>query len=162
MGLSGVMAFALISFLALSSVVVMILDLTGSISAIYKAEDIKQQITINQEDSKITILSVSISSNILYVTLANNGSLSLWDFQQFGIVVKYYANVSGIEALSVSNYNYSASPVAYQWTSENNIINPSSSDRIEIVLPYSPYQGTEATIVISTNYGSSAVWRGTL
>ncbi|EWG06564.1 MAG: flagellar protein FlaF [Candidatus Aramenus sulfurataquae] len=162
MGLSGVMAFALISFIALSSAVVMILDLTGSIITIYKAEDIKHQVMIDQEDSKITILLVSVSSNILDVTLVNSGSLPLWDFQQFGVVVKYYANVNGNETLSVSNYNYSASPTAYQWTSENNIINPGSLDNIEIVLPYPPYKGTKATIVISTNYGSLAVWRGTL
>jgi len=162
MGLSSATAFGLIAFIALSSIIIIVLDLTGTISTIYGAEYVKQKLAINQENSKMTILSVSISSNILYVTLADNGSVSLWDFQQFGVVVKYYANVSGIEALSVSNYNYSSSPVAYQWTSQNSIINPSSSDKIEIVLPYSPYQGTQATIVISNNYGSSAVWRGTL
>lgn len=83
------------------------------------------------------------------------------EFCHFAVIVKYYANVSESEELTISSYNYSRTPTTYQWTSSG-ILNPDSVVKFTVVLPYPPYADTNAVIIISTNYGTVAVWRGIL
>lgn len=161
MGLSTIMAFSLISVVMITLISVVLLNLGFSSNLIYNAENLRQNFSISQLNSKITILSVTANNNLLYVSLANNGSITLWNFCHFAVIVKYYANVSGTEKLIVSLYNYSKTPSAYQWSSSG-ILNPDSTVRLTIVLPYPPYANTNAVIAISTNYGTVAVWRGIL
>ncbi|MFP3202954.1 MAG: hypothetical protein RXR43_12225 [Sulfolobus sp.] len=161
MGLSTIMAFSLISVIAITLIAVVLLNLGFSANLIYNAENLKQNISLGQLNSRITILSVTVSNNLLYVNLANNGSVTLWNFCHFAVIVKYYANVSGTEKLIVSLYNYSKTPSAYQWSSSG-ILNPDSTAKFTVVLPYPPYANTNAVVIVSTNYGTVAVWRGIL
>lgn len=130
----------------------------------FKGQNYAQELILDQEESKMTILSVSFTGNTIYVTLANNGTIPLWEFNHFAVIVEYYANVSNSKELIISSYNYTSSStlLAYQWTSNNAIINPDSSDVLKIALPYPPYPNTQAVIVISNNYGYSTTWRGLL
>ncbi len=161
MGLSTMIAFSLVSVIAITLVAVILFNLGFSANLIYNADNLKQNISLGQLNSRITILSVNVEGNDIYVNVANNGSVTLWNFCHFTVIVKYYANVSGTEKLIVSLYNYSRNPSAYQWTSST-ILNPDSVTKFTIVLPYPPYAGTNAVIIISTNYGTTAVWRGIL
>ncbi|MEM3710954.1 MAG: hypothetical protein QW453_02785, partial [Thermoprotei archaeon] len=68
----------------------------------------------------------------------------------------------GIPTLSVSLYNYSVSPTTYEWMSITGELYPTNVGEFEVVLPYPPYAGTKAIIVVATNYGPEAYWSGTL
>ncbi|BDC17317.1 hypothetical protein [Acidianus sp. HS-5] len=161
MGLSTIMAFSLISVIAITLIAVILINLGFSANLIYNAENLKQSTNLGQLSSRITILSVTADSNDIYINVANNGSVTLWSFCHFAVIVKYYANVSESEELTISSYNYSRTPTTYQWTSSG-ILNPDSVVKFTVVLPYPPYADTNAVIIISTNYGTVAVWRGIL
>ncbi|MCG3109720.1 hypothetical protein L3N51_02015 [Metallosphaera sp. J1] len=161
MGVSNVIAFSLTMFIGLASLGAVFLVVSNVIGVIEKSENIRQTLYLNQLNSRIFIKNVTYSGNDLVITVTNNGSVPLWDFQQFAVVVQYYANVSNKSTLSISLYNFSTSPTPYQWTSSQ-ILEPDSSAQFLVVLPYSPYSNAPSTVVISTNYGNVAVWRGNL
>ncbi len=161
MGVSNVIAFSLTMFIGLASLGAIFLVLSNVIGVIERSESARQALYLNQLDSRIFIKNVTYSGRDLVITVTNNGSDTLWDFQQFAVIVEYYGNVSNKSTLSLSLYNFSTSPSTYQWTSSQ-ILEPDSSAQFLVVLPFMPYSNTPATVVISSNYGNMAVWRGTL
>ncbi|MCH1770294.1 MULTISPECIES: hypothetical protein [Metallosphaera] len=161
MGVSNVIAFSLTMFIGLATFGSIFLVVTNVVGTVEKSESVRQSLYLDQLNSKISIGSVSLSGNDLILMVTNNGSIPLWDFQHFAVIIQYYANISNKSTLLVSLYNFSNSPSSYQWTSSQ-ILEPDGSSEFQIVLPYPPYPNTPAVAVISTNYGTSAVWRGTL
>jgi len=149
-------------FVGLATFGFLLLAITNVVSVVEHAESSRQDLYINQLNSRIYITSTSVSGTYLYVFVTNNGSVPLWEFNHFAVLVQYCANVSGKPVLSLSLYNFSSNPVAYQWTSLDGLLEPGGIGKLEIVLPYPPYQGTAGIVILSSNYGSSAVWRGIL
>ncbi|BDB98961.1 flagellar protein F [Saccharolobus caldissimus] len=162
MGVSQVVAYALIIFISISLGLIVLGTYIRSQQILTYAYEIKQVNQLNQLDTRIFIKNIYLSGNLLYVTITNNGTTSLYEFNNFAVIIKYYANISNISTLIVSQYNYSKTIGPYEWTTSSIIINPSSSGVLVIELPYKPYPNTQATVVIATNYGPEAIWRGVL
>jgi|GEM_PF-301999 flagellar protein FlaF len=163
MGLSQVATFSLIAFLALSLLLTYLILQTRDQQLLDNSYQQRQQLYLNQLNTRISILSTSVRGSMLTLSVANNGTVPLWDFSHFSLVIQYYANQSGVKVLSLSSYNYTPSltPPAYYWTSAS-VIPPGGWTYFTVSLPYPPYSGTQAVIVISTNYGPGTVWRGAL
>ncbi|WP_338603709.1 flagellar protein F [Sulfolobus tengchongensis] len=163
MGISQVVAYTLLFFISLSLGFITLGAYIRSQQLITRAEELRQNMELNQLNTKIYIKSVSLSNNnLLYITITNNGSTSLYDFKDFDVIVKYYANISNISTLIVSSYNYSTLSGPYRWTSNTVLINSDTSGTFIVDLPYPLYPNTKVTVVIATNYGPEAIWRGIL
>ncbi len=162
MAVSQVVTYSLLAMITLSLLVIFMTSYIRGQQVLTGAEEYKQELQLDQLQTKIYIKSVSISQNFIYVIVTNNGSTNLYKFNKFSVIVKYYANISNVSTLLVSEYNYSKSLGPYLWTTNSVLINPDNDATFIIDLPYPPYPNTLATIVIATNYGPEAIWRGTL
>ncbi|MCY0859814.1 MAG: flagellar protein F [Sulfolobaceae archaeon] len=159
MGFSQVIAFTLTFMIALSIGLYFFAIYSKDQQVYNYYYEQQQKLFLAQLQTKITINSVSVSNNVLSVTVANNGSTAIWDYSHFDVIVQYYANVSGSEVFYLSNYVYSPTQQPYTWY-VNQELYPTSSVTLHIYLPYPPYSNSPAVVVISTNYGPEAVWRG--
>jgi flagellar protein FlaF len=164
MGVSQAVAFSLIAVVALSSFMTVTILYQRSQQVYDDAVLEYHAYQLASMQTQTHIVRVTVSSTKLYVYVANNGSTNLYDYQHFALVVDYYGNVSGAAVHSVSDYSYTsaASPGAYQWTSVDGMLYAGGTAQFLVVLPYPPYNGEPATVVVSTNYGPFSVWRGTL
>ncbi|QGA53472.1 flagellar protein F [Sulfolobus sp. E5-1-F] len=162
MGVSQVVAYVLLFFITISLGLIALGAYIKSQQLLLRAEDVRQSMELDQLNTRIFVKSVVVNGNLLYITITNNGSTVLYDFKDFTIIIKYYANISNISTLIISNYNYSTILGPYKWISNTVLINPNMVGTFIADLPYSPYPNTEATIVVVTNYGPKAIWRGIL
>jgi len=162
MGVSQVIAYVLLFFITISLGLIALGAYIKSQQFLLHAEYMRQNMDLNQLNTRIFIKNVAINSYLLYMTITNNGSTVLYDFKDFAIIIKYYANVSNVSTLIISNYNYSTSLGTYKWVSNTVLINPNMVGTFIADLPYPPYPNTEATVVVVSNYGPEAIWRGVL
>ncbi len=162
MAVSQAVVFGLVALVGLSSFLTVMGVYQKSQSEYNYALKIYRQNIVDAAQTSIHILSVKVASNTLILKVSNNGSTSLYEYTYFALVVDYYANVSGSAVPIVSPYNYSSSPVAYEWTSLTGELYPSTVGEFEVVLPYPPYAGRVARIALATNYGPGAFWSGSL
>jgi hypothetical protein len=162
MAVSQAVVFGLVALVGLSSFLTVMGVYEKSQAAYNYALKLYREEVVDAAQTSIHIVGVTVSSNVLVVKVANNGSTPLYDYQGFSFVVEYYANVSGSAVLSVSDYNYSMNPTVYQWTSLTGELYPGAVGQFEVVLPYPPYDGRGGTVVVATNYGPSGYWSGPL
>ncbi|AAK42473.1 flagellar protein F [Saccharolobus solfataricus] len=162
MGVSQVVAYVLIFFITISLGLIALEAYIKSQQLLLHAENLRQNMELNQLNTRIFIKSIAINGNLLYITITNNGSTALFDFRDFAIIIKYYANISNISTLIISNYNYSTNLGPYKWVSNTVLINPNMVGTFIADLPYPPYPNTMATVVVASNYGPEAIWRGIL
>lgn len=162
MSFSLILTYAFLIFISVSLALILLSTYIRNQQLLTYSEEIQQRIELNELNTKILIKSVYVSNNLVYVTVTNNGSTTFYDFKSFVVIVKYYANISNVSTLILSQYTYSTALAPYKWTSSAVVIPPDSNAVFTIDLPYPPYPNTKATIVISTNYGNEAIWRGIL
>ncbi|MCW1302542.1 MAG: hypothetical protein QXF46_09040 [Thermofilaceae archaeon] len=156
------MAYTLLIFISISLAMISLGTYIRGQQVLTSAEELKQKIELNQLNTVIYVKDIYLSGNLLYVTISNNGSTTLYAFKYFDVIVKYYANISNVPTLLLSRYNYSNTLGPYTWISQSIVINPNTVGTFIINLPYPPYPNTQATIVIASNYGPKAVWSGAL
>lgn len=162
MGISQAVAFSLIAMVALSTFISMAAIYERS-QEIYNGALVKfQQWQVTSQDTKVTISEVTLSGEELLINISNIGSVNLYDYSHFSLIVDYYQNISGSAVHSLSDYSYSKSQNSYTWECENGIILPESSGIFRVNLPGIPYHGEAAALVISTSVGPSAAWSGVL
>jgi hypothetical protein len=162
LGVSQAVAFGLIAMVALSTLASMALIYQKSQDVYDEALQSFHASQILSDETLIRIYNVSLTGVDLQVGIANNGSTNLYDYEHFSVIVDYAADLNGTATPSVQSYNFtSSSPSVYEWTSLTGILLPEELGEFEIVLPAPVFTGTIAFIVITTNYGPSAEWRGT-
>jgi len=160
---SQAVVFGLVALVGLSSFLTVMGVYERSQSAYTYALKVYRDELVDAAQTSIRIVGISVSGSTLTITLSNNGSTTLYDYSHFALIVDYYANVSGAAVLSVALYNYSSPPLAaYEWTSLSGELYPHAVGRFEVALPYPPYAGLGATVVVATNYGPEAYWGGVL
>jgi len=154
-------AFGLIAMVALSTLASMALIYQKSQDVYDSALQTYHANQIQSDETLIRVLNVSLSGQDLIVGLTNNGSTNLFDFRHFSVIVDYFENLNGSAVESLEEYNYStSSPSPLEWTSLGGILLPSELGRFEISLPAPVFVSTNVLIVITTDYGPGAEWRG--
>jgi len=108
MAVSQVVIFSLLALVGISSFLVMIGMYQKTEQVYDHALSVYRGLLLDAAQTSIHIMKVSVSAASLYVTVGNNGSVSLYQFPKFAVVVEYYANISGVAALSLSLYVYTA------------------------------------------------------
>ncbi len=71
-----------------------------------KASDLRE--SISQTSTQIMSLSASSGSDIVKVSLANNGTEKLWDFDKFTFLVTYDADIGGISKKVTEEFSYNS------------------------------------------------------
>jgi flagellar protein FlaF len=162
MGFSQVIGLSLIAFVVLSLATVYGATALRDQQIYSQAEQERQSLYEAQLSTQIKVISWSLSGNLLSLEISNNGSTTLFQYSHFSVVVKYYANVSDVASLSLSQYSYMQGKVSPLTWNASSILEPDDVATITIGLPYPPYQGLPAVVVLDSNYGPGVVWRGTL
>jgi len=121
---------------------------------------VENSLNYNQQQSAINIASVKVSGETVLITVSNNGAIYS-TIPHFSFVINYVANVSGkpVQLASLYHYTPSSQLQPYQWTSSSPM-KPKQLVNFTAYLPYKPYNNTQMTLVISTNFGSISYWRG--
>ncbi|MEM2856618.1 MAG: hypothetical protein QW416_05915 [Candidatus Nitrosocaldaceae archaeon] len=161
MGLSIVIAGSII----ITTLLISSITTINSINDMFEMSMINNySIKLNNEksDTNITISSIQANSNNNLVTLSlnNNGTSKLWDYNHFDLIITYDANISNNKIRVTEYMIYSTVLSNGRWTlsitddiADPNILNPNETAIINARLSNVIYPNGKIIVAISTNNG---------
>lgn len=89
---------------------VMMIQLQGKTSAISQVFDNNDE--ISKTGVSIAGINYTIGSNLVNFTLTNQGSEKLWKYDEFDVILRYDADISGTKTRVTEQFNYNADAFA--------------------------------------------------
>ncbi len=162
MGFSVVIAGSIIVIALLASSFTIINSINNilNVSEAFKDSVILYDDIIN---TKIWISSIQASSNgdLVVITLVNNGTTKLWNFNDFDLIITYDANITNSKVRVVEHLSYSTYLSNGRWIIDSitndvldpNIINSNEEGIIHAKLSNRIYPAAKLIVSVSTDNG---------
>ena len=107
MGLSVAISGSIILF----TLMAVLFTISTLVNSLVEVEDVSSQASvleesISQTTTQIKSLSASSGSDIVQLSLANNGTEKLWNYEEFTLLVTYDADIGGVKTMVTEEFSY--------------------------------------------------------
>ncbi len=135
MGLSVAITGSIILF----TLMAVLFSISTMINSLVEVEDVSSQASelgesISETSTQIKSLSATSGSDIVQLSLANNGTEKLWDYDEFTLLITYDADIGGVKTMVTEEFSFDSinsfqpntvylipeSELTGGWTTENN------------------------------------------